>query len=460
MRRTVFLILALAVASACATAASPAPAPAPPQIVKKVLDNGLTLLVKQEKGSGLVAITVLVKAGSGQETIQTAGIGNFITQLLLASNTQSSADEVAAVANEVGGNIGAQWHPDYTEIRAVTTSTMFNRAMRLIGECLTEANFEPQWVDSIRADLLRRMKSDNEDLFLSAYAKTRSLLYEDNGYRWPDYGFERTVKLATPDDMKKFHSAYFVPNNTVIAVVGDVTVEQALDRAEKAYAGIGPSKLPPDRGAPDEQLDRIKFQASETNAPAACLMLGWLAPQVTSADFPTAMVAANALGGGKGSLMFRELRQKRGMGYDLGVLYPRMRYQSHIVAYVITDPYKTSGPTTSPTLVLNDVKAALLEQVEILRSQPLSDKDLQRAKGYTIGTYALGQQHLLDRALQLASAEAIGPGYESYWKLADQIDKVTAADVQRFAQRYLGNYAAVLLMPKVASPEIEETPGK
>jgi zinc protease len=146
--------------------------------------------------------------------------------------------------------------------------------------------------------------------------------------------------------------------------------------------------------------------------------------------------------------MFRELRQKRGMGYDVGVMYPRFRYQSHLVAYVITDPFKMSLSSFTPTMVLDEVKAALLEQVNTLQTKQLSSKDLQRAKGYTIGSYSLTHQHLIDRAFQLAWLETTGLGYETYKSFPDAIEKVTAEDVKRVANKYFTNSASVLLLPK------------
>lgn len=426
-----------------------------PQITKKVLENGLTIIVKPEPGTGLVAIDAAIRAGAAQESIQNAGLGNFVAQLLLASTRLSSAEEVAAIADQVGGNIAAQWHPDYTDVRAVTTSAMFNRAMNLIGESLTEANFETKYVEQVRTDLLRNLSAASDDTFDNAYQDLRELLYQDNGYRRDSLGSERTIKDATPQDLKKFLTTYYVPNNIVISVVGDVTVEQAIKRADMAFSGVPAARLPLNRGVPDEALERNTFHASEAEVPVAYLMVAWLAPPVISSDFPAMLVAAHALGGGKGSLMFRELRQKRGMGYDVGVLYPKYKYQSHMVAYVATDPYKQVLPGLKGSMVLDEVKTALLQQISDLKQKPLSDKDLQRAKGYTIGKYALSQQHLLDRACQLAWLEAIGAGYQSYAAFPTDVEKVTAADVQRVARKYFTKYAAVLIMPKTTSPPAE-----
>lgn len=449
MRR--LIILPLIITIALATAASGQQA-AKTQVTRKLLDNGLTVLVKPEPGTGLVAIVAIVKAGAAQESIQNAGIGNFIANLLLASTKQNSAEMVASIADEVGGNIGAEWHPDFAHIRAVTTSAKFGDAMSLIGECLMEANFEQEWVEQVRADLLERLKYSSEDLADQAYSGLRELLYEDSGYRRPLLGLERTIRLATPQDLKNFHSAYYVPNNMIISIAGDVTADDALRRVEMAFAGTRPGKLPVDRGMPDETMTRSRFKAAEVDLPMAYLMVGWLAPGVSSPDYPAMAVAVNALGGGKSSLMFTEMRQKQGMGYDMGTRYPRFRYQSHAIAYVFTDPYKLSFPSMTPTMVLEDVKTALMEQVEALKNKPLSQADLERAKGYTIGTYALQHQRLLDRAFNLGWLETIGAGYDFDKQFESAVEKVTAEDVQKVAQKYFGNYAAVLLLPKTVSP--------
>jgi len=442
-----FVVLALAHVGVQAASANSAKQ----QIVRKVLDNGLTVIVKPEEGSGLVAIDAIVKVGAGQESIQTAGIGNFVSRLLLASTRLKSAENVASIADEVGGNIGTEWESDLTSIRTVTTSVGFDRAMSLIGESLTEANFEPQWVEQQRKVLLASLKSGSDDMFDKAYADLRQLLYEDNGYRRPNAISERAVTLSTPQDLQKFFSMYYVPNNMVLSIAGDVTVEHAIDRVQKAFAGVVPRKLPLDRGVPDETLDRPRFRASEADLKAAYLLVGWLAPAVGSADYPAFAVASTALGGGKGSLMFRELRQKQGVGYEIGTLYPRLRYQSHVVAYVVTDPFKNALPGMGPDLVLEDAKKSLIALVDSLKSTPMSADDLERARGYTIGTYALGHQHLLDRAILLGWAEAVGVGYEFDSRFADQVQGVTAADVQRVARKYFTNYAAVVVLPKTKS---------
>lgn len=424
------------------------------KVTKQVLDNGLTVIVKPEQGSGLVAVVAIVKAGAGQESIQTAGIGSFVSRLLLASTRIKSAEQVASIADEVGGNIGTDWQPDVTSIRTVTTSSSFDEAMNLIGESLTDANFESQWVEQQRKALVAELKAGGDDVLDRGYSDLRQLLYEDNGYRRPYRVSERAVGSATSQDLQKFYNSYYAPNNMVLSIAGDVTVDHAIERAKRAFAGTSARKMPIDRGVPDETLDRPRLRASEEDLSTAYLLVGWLAPAIGSPDYPAFAVAATALGGGKGSMMFQELRQKQGVGYEIGTIYPKLRYQSHMVAYVVTDPFKNAPTGINPNASLDDIQKSLLVLVGSLKDKPLSPEELERAKGFTIGTYALSHQHLLDRANLLGWAEAAGVGYEFDSRYADLIQAVTAADVQRVAKKYLTNYATRLLLPK---PKVEPT---
>jgi predicted Zn-dependent peptidase len=325
---------------------------------------------------------------------------------------------------------------------------MFNETILLMAECLMQADFDKSWVERTRADLIRDLRNDTAPPFEKAYGKLRELLYQDNGYRRPPYGSERVIRTVSPEDLRKFHSTYYIPNNTVVAVVGDVTPELAVERVKLAFAGWVAKPLPKRLPVPDESADMFRSSVAEADTEVAYLMMGWLAPSVKSVDFAAVSVAGNALGGGKGSLMFRRLRQEMGMGYEIGTAYPRLRNQSHLMAYVATDPFKFDPQYGGPSVIIDEVKTNLLKMVDELKTTPLTNQDIQRAKGYTIGQFAMTHQHLSERASDLAWFETVGVGYDMYQRFPDEIEKVTAADVLRVVQTYLDKYAVVVLLPK------------
>lgn len=420
---------------------------------KLKLPNGLTLVVKSEPGSGLVALEAFVKAGVAQERSFEAGISNLTAKALLAGTRNLRAERLAQIADEVGGYFEVLVHPDCTEVRAVTTSSKFDEAMHLLGEVLTNANFDANAVEKAKSDTLVEAVRKKDEIFQTAYDELRLQLYNDNPYRRPSIGYPESIRKMGAAEVQEFFSNYYVPNNIIIAVAGDVTRKRVEERAKMAFAGIGSKQLPRNRNVPGEKMPQSRSYALQRDIRLAYLMIGFLAPGINSQDYPAMAVANAALGAGKSSRLFVNLREKKGIGYDLGTVYPRLKNQSHLLAYLITDPYKVDVLKMSASAALEDAKQALLSEINDMQEKPLSDEELTRAKRYCIGSYALEHQRLRERAFHLGWLEAVGPGYEFDSGFSSAIEAVTKADVQRVVSRYLSNYALVVIVPEIRSEE-------
>jgi predicted Zn-dependent peptidase len=154
---------------------------------------------------------------------------------------------VAGVADEVGGNIGTTWNQDYTEVRTVTTIDMFDDAVSLLGDILNNANFESKWVELARQEILTQLNTEGDDIFQTTYKQMVRKLYRDNPYNRPSLGYVRTIKSITPQDLLAFYEKYYVPNNMLISIAGDIDSEHALDRIRIAFAGTSAKTLPKTR---------------------------------------------------------------------------------------------------------------------------------------------------------------------------------------------------------------------
>jgi zinc protease len=253
----------------------------------------------------------------------------------------------------------------------------------------------------------------------------------------------RCIRTITKDDLQQFYQKYYVPNNIVISVVGDVTADHVMDRLKMAFAGKSKGILPKQRPIPAETTDQSTIEVIERPIDAAYFMFGFLAPGATSPDYPASRVAATALGRGKGSRMFRNIRDTKGLAYDLGTIYPTFRYQSHVLVYLIIDSRRAATKET-----VEEIKKAALDEIASLQNKPLSPEELERAKRYTIGSYALEHERIRDRAFHLGWLEAIGLGSEFDSDYASKLEAVTAEDVQRAAKQIFGNYSAVIVLPE------------
>ena len=408
--------------------------------------NGFRMIVKPEPGKGLVALCMVIRAGALEEE-DTPGMGQLLSRTLFTGARSLSQRKLAQLSDEVGGSFSVLWDPDYTEVYIATTSDQLGAAMELLSEVLISPRFDDATVTGARNALQQEIKTAREGAFRASYDELRRLLYSGSPYRAPLLGTEASTASLTAEDMRRFVAKWFVPGNMVLAVVGDVTVEQTQDAARLWFGKQDPKAVPQRRPVPDEAGPVAPPSVIEVPSGAGYVVAGGLAAGLGSPRYAPDMVAATVLGGGKSSRMFRRMREGEALAYDLGTLYPPLVYQSHVIAYALVPEDETPGDYRGGPGV-EDVRAGLKRTVDSLKSEPITEAELKRAKRYLIGTFALRHERLQERARHLAWFEAMGLGYTYDERLPGFFDGVTLDAVRDSAKRLFGRSAMVVVVPR------------
>ncbi|MGH7403025.1 MAG: M16 family metallopeptidase, partial [Candidatus Rokuibacteriota bacterium] len=168
----------------------------------------------------------------------------------------------------------------------------------------------------------------------------------------------------------------------------------------------------------------------------AQIVMGTLAPTLTDPDYPAVKVLANVLGGGMAGRFFSELRDTQGLAYTTGTQYPARVDNSYFLAQLGTAPENVA-----------QAEAALQAQLERVRRERVSDEELRVAKAYLLGRLAMDRRTNARQAWYLAAYEESGVGYEFLDRYVGAVRAVTAADVQRVAERYLAVLRTVIVTP-------------
>ena len=445
-----FLPALLALLGAPAARAADAGAP-----VKTTLPNGLRVICKPEPDTPLVAIDVFVRAGAAQETPATAGIGGFVAQSLFASTTNSIPETMTRDINALGGSVSATWHPDWTQIAALTVKDKFSDAVFLLADTLKNADFDAAAVEDARQQVLSGLDSRDSDLFQTAYVGLQRALYAGTSYARPEGGTAATVRRLTRADLLGYYRRFYVPQNLVVVVVGNVTPATALrevaagleDFPRSGRAATGPADpLPP------LTLDLPPVRVYQPDLDQQIVMAGYRAAPAPSADYPALLVANALLGGMKSGRLFTQIREKQGLAYDLGSVYNPRLAAGDLAGYVLGSPTKTDPATKKEVSTVGLIKDSLLAQVDGLRAAPPSAADLARAQRFLIGAYALRHERLEDRAALLGAAELSSPdGYKRDTDYARYVNAVTPADVQRVALKYFAHPVISTVEPDAKS---------
>jgi len=439
-RERSWLAWAIAAAVLCAWALPAAGARLQPRVMKSVMANGLVLIVKPNSATDIVAIHALVRVPATVETEQ-PGIRQLLTQMLVRGTTERTGTDLAMTVEAAGGTLNAAFGLDYVDVRATVPRDGFGLVVALLADVLRHPIFDARELEGQRAEALTRVEAVKDDPFQSAYFLAREVLYRGHPYGLPNFGTPAGLRALNRERLVALHRTYFVPNNTVIALSGNVTKAEAYQAISGAFDDWRQAAIPPGPDPKAPALERSQVEVVERLLRSASLMLAFPAPAVSDPAYPALQVADAVLGGGMASRLFVALRGEQGLAYQVSSFYPSLQRQSHLAAYVTTAPEN-----------LEAAKRGIVREIERLQKEPVPQAELERAKRFLVGSYALRHQRNSDQAFYLGWYEAVGVGWEFDDTYAERMNAVTAEQVQQAARTWLHAYAGAALMPRSEAP--------
>jgi predicted Zn-dependent peptidase len=400
-------------------------------VVKTILSNGVTLLVKREPESPVAAVEILVRVGAQDERSKGIGIGQLLAGSILAGSTTRPTFRLAQLAAQAGGNFHSVWQWNYIETYAVTLPNACDEAISLLSDAVQNSSLDPEAIERSRSAILKEIGREVDDPFNSAYTEMRELLFRYTPYGRAYLGNPEDVRSITAGQVRAFYEKNFTADRVVICVVGNVNTEAIGHRVEVCFSNMDLSNAYTAAGVAAHAAKPavvVKTQSTETY-----IMVGFPAPGIEDKDYLPMCIVNVLLGGNKSSLLFSKLREEKGLGYQVGSQFPALSGASSIVAFLDMDSARATPDT------IKEVELTIREQAKALCDGQFTDRDLERAKSYLIGKHALDHERTRDRAFHLAWSESMGLGYqadlpESY---ADAVNHVTKAEVVQACRRFL-----------------------
>ena len=392
---------------------------------RTVLHNGITVIAVENTAADIITARIFVGAGSRYESREQAGLSHLLASVLTKGTERLEAGEIAEKVESLGASLGADTTADYFLLSLKTVSADFVEMLELAGELLRSPTFPAREVELERRLTIQAIRSQQEQPFTVAFEHLRDAIYQDHPYALSTLGYEATVSQLSRDDLQQYHRTYFRPDNLVITIVGRILPERARALVEQVFGDWqAPSTrlpvltLPTITPKPSQSLVSQPTQQS-------IVMLGYLAASVKSPDYATLKLLNTYLGNGLSSRLFVELREKRGLAYEVSAFYPTRLDVSHFVVYMGTAPENTAIAIDS-----------LRVEVERLCHTILTTAELQAAKNKLLGQYALGKQTNAQIAQVLGWYETIGLGIEFDTTFTEAVAAVTLEQMLSVACQY------------------------
>jgi zinc protease len=399
---------------------------------RRTLERGSQLLFTENLETPIISTRFLFPSKIGAP-----GLAHLTSAVLTKGTQQHNSQELAGLVENAGAQLGYETATDYLLLSLKCLAEDFKALFTLCLEILTEANFPEDQVSLEKNVTLQGIRAQRERAFSVAYSQFREHLYgPKHPYGYSTLGTEETVTALQSQDLATYHKNAFNLERMVLSLCGGVS-DELKDFVEEQVKSL-PSRAS-DRTedtVPEPQPTGTHRIVTPQETEQTTVLLGYAACGIHHADYPALKVLNTYLGSGLSSRLFVELREKRGLAYEVSSFFPTYRQHAHFGAYIGT------APQNVPT-----AEEGLRRELEQIREIPLTDEALQAAKNKTLGQYALGKQTNSQIAQLLGWYEILGVGADHDEHYPDLIGQVTADDVQRVGQIYFTEPVVSLVGP-------------
>ncbi|WP_293089329.1 pitrilysin family protein [Okeania sp. SIO3B5] len=394
-------------------------------IERKVLNNGIVVITTENKTADIVSAKIFLRIGSRYEPREQAGISHLLAAVLTKGTDKLSSLDIAHKVESVGARLGTDTTIDYFLLSIKTVSTDFTDIFQLSGEIIKYPSFPETEIELEKRITIQSIRSQLEQPFTVAFSQLREMMYQNHPYALSTLGTEKTVSQITRADLQEFHQTHFRPDNIIISIVGNITNAKAINLVEQTLGDWQQPETPPITLNLPTLTPQPSRATTYQETQQSIIMLGYLAANVNSYDYAPLKLINTYLGNGLSSRLFVELREKRGLAYDVSAFYPTRIDISNFTVYI--------GTATENTAI---AKAGLREEMERLVKNQLSSEELQVSKNKLLGQYALGKQTNSQIAQILGWYEVLGLGMEFDAKFQENLTMVTATEAQEVASKY------------------------
>ena len=405
---------------------------------RSVLANGITLIVVENQAADIISGRFFLKgAGTIVEQPEQAGLAHLVSAVITKGTEKLSALEIAEQIESIGAGLGADASTDYFVLSLKTVSSDFSPMLKLLGEIMRSPTFPESEVELERKLTLQGIRSQKEQPFNVAFNQLRQQMYPNHPYGVSVLGTEASVATLTREDLQQYHQTYFRPDNLVISLSGRITPEQAVNLISAVFSDWDIPQQPCPVPQINSPIVNPTQQEIIQDTQQSIVMLGYLGTKVNLEDYPVLKLISNYLGNGLSSRLFVELREKRGLAYDVSAFFPTRLDTAPFITYMGTAPTNTAIAIEG-----------LSSEVERLTKVTLSESELQGTKNKLLGQYALGKQTNGEIAQTYGWYETLGLGIEFDQSFQTAISPITSSQVKEVANRYLSQPYISIVKPE------------
>ncbi len=400
-----------------------------PDVHRFTMENGITLLVREDHSVPTVAMRAIFPGGLRSETDTTNGAFAFISELLPTGTSELSAREIALEIADMAGAVSGFNGKNTFGLKADFLARFFEPSLKLVRDIIITPAFDETEAEKIRPELLAQLKQQEDSLPSLGFKEFNRLLFQGHPYSLNTAGSETAINTFSTSSLKKLYKEHATPDKMVLAVSGDVKANEVKDLV-KTYFGQWQVKQATTSFVQEDFLAPAppaipEIFTIERDKEQVHIIIGFLGTTLTSED-KYAMDVIDTILSGQSGRLFTELRDKQSLAYSLSAFTLFGIDTGSFGIYIGTSPDKKDEAIKS-----------LWKQLYLIMEEPANDEELTKAKNLLISHYELGLQTHGSQAMEMGLNETYGLGQDYGNRYINEIEKIDAAKVLEVARKYI-----------------------
>jgi predicted Zn-dependent peptidase len=392
-------------------------------IQRQVLPNGLIVLTEEMQHIRSVSIGIWVKSGSRDEDPEWNGISHFVEHMVFKGTKHRTAEDIARQVDSIGGNMDAFTAKECVCFNVKVLDEHLPIALEVLGDLTLNPIFDAQDISRERSVILEEIKMDEDSPDYLVHEIFAQNFWKDHPLGKPILGTKDTVRRFERDRVLEFYGQRFIPGNLIICAAGNLKHEQFVELVAKHFGQMKPGTNG-FHGAPPKVAPRIILRNKKALEQVQ-ICVGVPSHPIAHERRHASYILNTLLGGGMSSRLFQNIRERQGLAYAI---------------YSDLNPYRDTGCLSvyagTSRESAGKVVQSIVAEFRKLKSQPVLEDELRRAKDQLKGSLMLSLESSTARMSNLARQEMYFDRFYGMDQLIERIEAVTAEDLKELADEF------------------------
>ncbi|MDB9977179.1 insulinase family protein [Porticoccaceae bacterium] len=407
---------------------------------KFVLDNGLTLILHSDNSDPLVHVDITYHVGSGREDLGKSGFAHFFEHMMFQGSENVDDEQHFKLVTEAGGTMNGTTNTDRTNYFQTVPANQLEKMLWLeadrmgfLVDAVTQEKFEVQR-ETVKNE--RGQRVDNRPYGRLNERVSEALYPAGHAYSWPVIGYLDDLNRVNVNDLKAFFLRWYGPNNATLTIGGDINITETLVLVKKYFGSIprGPEVAMPEKSVLEITEDR--YISMEDNVHLPLLYMTYPTVSLRHADEAPLDVLSSILGGGKASLLYKNL-VKTQFAVQAEVSHPCAELSCSFSLYAL--PHPASGKS------LSDIENVIRDTLVEFEQRGVEDDDLLKAKADMEASFIFGLQSVSGKVSQLAANQTFSNNPNYIAQDIARYNNVSKEDVMRVFKKYIKDQHGVIM---------------